>query len=192
MRSNLSRCVEPNSCVAGVCTSCRKATRRRDALVAIRTIIANATSPKAARCLRPLMSQSHRPNLQSPILKYQPPSPNLTPRRAVRCAKRRCVGTDLRKSKAGESSCTAAIARTGTAMTEAPHDNAGKHEFVGHFRSARISSCCAWHWNLSDSPCSDARRTLIGGLATTYNRCVCFGRHDHTGQNPGDNPLPRR
>ena len=98
----------------------------------------------------------------------------------------------LTRSRAGESSCTVLIVRSGIEMTEAPHDNARQHEFVGHFRSARISSCCAWHWNLSDSPCSGAGRTFVGRLATTYNRCVCFGKHDHTGQNPSDKLQARR
>ena len=192
MKSNLSDCVVQNSCVAGVCIFFRKATRRRAALEVTPTNIASVTSPNAASCLRPLVSQPHRPNLQFPILQLQPPSPNPTPRRAVQSAKRRCDGSVLNGRKAGESSCTAAFARTGIEMIEALLDNAEQHQFVNHLQSARISSCCASHWDSSHSRRSFAHRDLIDLLPTTHNPCMCFDRPDHTSQNPGDKLLARR
>ena len=135
MRSNLSHCVEPNLCVAGVCTFFRKATRRRVASAVTGTVVVKRTSPNAASYWRQLVSQPPRRNLQSRILRLQPPSLNPTPHRAVRSARRRCAGSDSDESKAGESSCTVLIARTGIEMTEAPHDNAMHRQFVGHFRA---------------------------------------------------------
>jgi hypothetical protein len=77
-------------------------------------------------------------------------------------------------------------------MTEAPRDNVMQREFVGHFRAARILSCCAWHAASSHFRRSFARRAFIEPQRATHNLCICFDRHDHTGQNPGDKLLAGR
>ena len=85
---------------------------------------------------------------------------NLTPRRAVRSAKRRCAGSVLTESKAGESSCTAAFARIGIEMTEALLDNMMYRKFVLNFHPERTPSRCA---SLSDSVSSGQRVTQNSG-----------------------------
>ena len=84
------------------------------------------------------------------------------------------------------SSCTVLFVRTGIEMTEAPHDNAVQRELVGHHPAARTTSCCASHWNASNSRPHFARRVPIELLPSTHNHCVRLDRHDHTGENPGD------
>ena len=192
MKSNLSDCVVQNSCVAGVCIFFRKATRRRAALEVTPTNIASVTSPNAASCLNRVVSQPRRPQhrpaasaLRS-LMRTLMRTPSMTAHRAVQSAKRRCDGSVLNGRKAGESSCTAAFARTGIEMIEALLDNAEQHQFVNHLRSARISSCWAWHWNLSNWRSPFIRRTSIELLFTTHNRCVRLDRNHCTGQNPGD------
>ena len=98
----------------------------------------------------------------------------------------------LTRSRAGESSCTVLIDRSGIEMTEAPPDNAMQRQFVGQIWSSRISSCCACHEALSLFRRSFARRTYIEPQRATHNLCICFDRHDHTCHNPGDKLLAAR
>ena len=187
MKWNQSGCVVPNSYVAGVCTFFRNATQRRVASAVTGTVAAKHTSPNAARYWLRLMSNLPRhPHLQSRIL--QPPPLSLKPTQplAARSARQRCAGSVLITSEAGELSCIVSTARTGIEMTEAPHDNTLQRHFVGHFRAARISFCCAWPAASSKFRRSIAGRVVIELLRSTHNLCICFDRHDHTGQNPGD------
>jgi len=71
-------------------------------------------------------------------------------------------------------------------MTEVLLDNAMQREFVGHFRAARFSSCCARHSNLSNPRLHFARRTLIESLSATHNHRIRLDRNHRTGHNPGD------
>jgi hypothetical protein len=77
-------------------------------------------------------------------------------------------------------------------MTEAPHDNVMQHEFVVVIWTSRTSLCCAPHAALSNFRHSFAGRPRIKRQTPTYNRCVCFDRHDRTGKNPGDKLLAGR
>jgi hypothetical protein len=79
-------------------------------------------------------------------------------------------GSDLMTSRAGESSCTVLIARTGIEMTEAHHDNAMHRTFVGYnFHADRTTFCCAWHSNFSDSPLRSGRHVCSIQRMTTHN-----------------------
>ena len=99
-------------------------------------------------------------------------------------AKMRWIGSDEKRS--WRIVMYSLLARTGTEMIEALLDNTEQHQFVNHLRSARISSCWAWHWNLSNWRSPFIRRTSIELLFTTHNRCVRLDRNHCTGQNPGD------
>jgi len=71
-------------------------------------------------------------------------------------------------------------------MTEALLDNALQREFVGHFRAARFSFCCASHGNLCDSHRQPAQRIFVEQSAAAHNHCVRLDWHDHTGEDHGD------
>ena len=188
MRSNRSRCAVRNSCVAGVCTFSRKATRKRVASADTGTVAVKTTSPNAARYWQKMVLNVPRlrPNLQSQASCLQT---HLL--RAVPSANRRCAGSVLITSRAGESSCRVLIARTGIAMTEARPDNAMHRTFEFDFQSDRTTSGCASHSVFNNSALQYTHCVCNTPPMTTHNRCDCFGRHDHTGQIPGDN-LPGR
>jgi len=189
MRSNRSGCAVQNSCVAGVCTFCRKATQRHVASAAIGTVIVLGISPNAASCLSRLVSQPCLPKHRPPAsaLRSLMQTPSTTQPRAVQSAQRRCGGLGQRGRKAGGSSCTAVFARIGITMTKALLDNALQHEFVGHFRAARTISRCALRRTSVDFRRSFADRSVVELPSTPHNRCDCFDGHDRTVQNPGDN-----
>jgi len=65
-------------------------------------------------------------------------------------------------------------------------DNALQREFVGHFRAARTSSCCARHSNSSNPRLHFARRRLIESLSATRNHRIRLDRNHRTGHNSGD------
>ena len=188
MRSHRSNCVARNSCVAGVCIFFRRATRRRVASAVTGTVAVKNTSPNAASYWQKMVLNVPRlrPNLQSQASCLQT---HLL--RAVRSANRRCAGSVLITSRAGESSCRVLIARTGIAMTEARPDNAMHRTFEFDFQSDRTTSGCSSHLVFRNSALRYVHCVCITPSMTTHNRCDCFRRHDHTGQIPGDN-LPGR
>ena len=81
---------------------------------------------------------------------------------------------------------TGVIARTGTEMAEAHHDNAMHRKFVLQFYASRAIYSRASPSHVSNPPIPFGHHVCNIQQMATHNPCVHLVGHDHTWQNPGD------
>ena len=81
---------------------------------------------------------------------------------------------------------TGVMARTGTEIAEAHHDNAPHRKFVLQFHAARTICCCTTPSNVSDPPIPFGHHVCNIQQMAMHNPCLHLVGHDRTCQNPGD------
>jgi hypothetical protein len=81
---------------------------------------------------------------------------------------------------------TGVIARTGTEMAEAHHDNAMHRKFVLDSQADRTTSRCASYSYISDPPIPFGHHVCNIQQMAMHNPCLHLVGHDRTCLNPGD------